>query len=314
MSINNNASQTLFRFVSLRNPQLTETKDKNLGFIHRQKEISGFFDAKLLNLTNQSAIAKFSTLEKYVSEFAETSNLFSNENELENTFPGLLKAGRKISKREELNNDDILEISLRYNLLFANNTDGYTSLKKLWDNLIYQVLTQKDFYVKESIIHILKALHYGYAKTLSATEEMVKINGDDLAKKSLEGKVVLPVSLFGDEGGSETSTGTPSLGNPFQVNVSNIGEGIINATQLPVATQQQLKVEGEKISELSFLELEKNEFVQLKSELEKIQKTFYKLRAKQYDVAYKDYKDLYQPALDEYNAALARIDAQFMKE
>lgn len=144
----NNTEQTLFRFVSLRNPQLTETKDKNLGFIHRQKEISGFFDTKLLNLTDQSAISKFSTLEKYVGEFAETQDLLSNENELETTFPGLLKAGRKISKREQLNDDDILEISLRYNLLFANNTDGYESLKMLWDNLIYQILTQKDFYVK----------------------------------------------------------------------------------------------------------------------------------------------------------------------
>ncbi len=306
----NNASQTLFRFVSLRNPQLTETKDKNLGFIHRQKEISGFFDTKLLNLTDQSAISKFSTLEKYVGEFAETQDLLSNENELENTFPGLLKAGRKISKREQLNDDDILEISLRYNLLFANNTDGYESLKMLWDNLIYQILTQKDFYVKESIIHILKALHYGYAKTLSATEEMVKINGDDLPKKSLEAKVVLPVSLFGDGSGSETSTGNSLTGTPFQVNVSNIGEGIINGTKLSVATQQQLKVEGEKISALSFLELEKNEFVQLKSELEKIQKTFYKLRSKKLEAEYQEYKDLYQATLDEYNIALKRIEAQ----
>ncbi|SEN00962.1 hypothetical protein SAMN05421856_11158 [Chryseobacterium taichungense] len=38
MDTNNNASQTLFRFVSLRNPQLTETKEKNLGFIHRPKK------------------------------------------------------------------------------------------------------------------------------------------------------------------------------------------------------------------------------------------------------------------------------------
>jgi hypothetical protein len=30
-----NTSQTLFRFISMRNPQLTETKKENLGFIHR---------------------------------------------------------------------------------------------------------------------------------------------------------------------------------------------------------------------------------------------------------------------------------------
>lgn len=42
MNTNNNASQTLFRFVSLRNPQLTETKTDNLGFIHRPTDISSF--------------------------------------------------------------------------------------------------------------------------------------------------------------------------------------------------------------------------------------------------------------------------------
>jgi len=305
----NTTEQTLFRFVSLRNPQLTETKDKNLGFIHRQKEIKGFFDTKLINLTNESAIRKFSELEKSAGDFIESQSVFASESELETTFPRLLKAGRKISKREELNNDDILEISSQYNSLYEDNQDEYESLKKLWDNLIYQVLSQKDFYVKESIIHILKALHYGYAKTLSATEEMVKINGDDLLKKSLDGKVVLPAALFGDGSGNESSTGS-STGNPFQVNVSNIGDGIINGAQLPAATQQQLKVEGEKISELSFLELDKNALTLLKSELEKIQKAFYKLKAKQYDAAYKNYKDLYQLVLEEYNLALERIDAQ----
>lgn len=305
----NTTEQTLFRFVSLRNPQLTETKDKNLGFIHRQKEIKGFFDEKLTNLTDKSAIAKFSELEKHTREFAESQSVFTHENELETAFPTLLKAGRKISKREELNNNDILEISSQYNSLYEDNQDEYESLKKLWDNLIYQTLTQKDFYVKESIIHILKALHYGYAKTLSVTEEMKKINGEDLLKKSLDGKVVLPVSLFGDGTGNESSTGS-STGNPFQVNVSTISDGIINGVSLPPATQQQLKVEGEKISELSFLELEKNELVQLKSELEKIQKTFYKLKTKEYEAAYKAYVDQYQPAIDEYEIALERIEAQ----
>lgn len=306
----NNTEQTLFRFVSIRNPQLTETKDKNLGFIHRQQEITGFFDEKLTGTTNQSAIAKFNALEKYTGEFAETSELFANESDLEAIFPSLLKAGRKISKRQTLNDDDVLEISLKYNDLFTNNSDGYALLIKLWDNLIYQTLTQKNFYVKESIIHILKALHYGYAKVLPATEEIVRINGADLPKKALEGKIVLPVSLFGDGSNSENSTGNSSTNNPFQVNVSKISEGIINGAQLPAATQQQLKVEGEKISELSLLELEKNELVQLKSELEKIQKIYYKLRTKQYDIAYKEYKDLYQSTLDQYNLALERIDAQ----
>lgn len=301
----NNASQTLFRFVSLRNPQLTETKDKNLGFIHRQKEIEGFFDEKLLNQINESAIVKFKALEKYILDF---SNVFTNEKELETIFPKLLKAGRKISKREALNDDDITEISSKYDILYKSNTDSYALLNKLWDNLIYQTVTQKDFYIKEAIIHILKALHYGYAKTLSANEEMVRINGADLLKKSLDGRVVLPMSLFGD--GNSESTSVISKNNPFQVNVSKIDNGVIDGNQLPPAIQQQLKIDGERISELSFLELEKNKLVQLKSELETIQKTFYKLKNKEYETAYNNYRKRYQAAIDEYETALKRVEAQ----
>lgn len=41
---NDTAKQTLFRFVSLRNPQLTETKHRNLGFIFRPDGVIGDFD------------------------------------------------------------------------------------------------------------------------------------------------------------------------------------------------------------------------------------------------------------------------------
>lgn len=39
-----NSPQTLFRFVSFRNPNLAENSERNLRFIHRPKDIVGFFD------------------------------------------------------------------------------------------------------------------------------------------------------------------------------------------------------------------------------------------------------------------------------
>ncbi|KAA0126820.1 hypothetical protein FY557_15415 [Chryseobacterium sp. SN22] len=302
MTTNNkqNNSQTLFRFVSLRNPQLTETKDKNLGFIHRKDGLTGIFDSVVAADSSTSATVKFSLMEKEARAFSVLA--FKNESVLENdpVYKNALKVGRKISKNELLTPaDESLAISA------YENTDD-AALAKLWNNLIYQVVTQKDFYVKEAIIHVLKALHFGFVCKLQPTDEYLKINGADLKAKALEAKVVLPLTLFGD-GATQSSSVN---GNSFQVDSSAVGTGIIGNDQLPAAIQQQLKTAGEEIFETSVLELQKNELIQLKLELEKIQKTFYKLKAKQQDAAYQIYRGRYQSQIDEYQAALDRIEAQ----
>ncbi|GEM_PF-3824910 len=47
------ASQTLFRFVSLRNPELSKTEE-NPGFIVRENGAEGFFDQILRDKTNSN--------------------------------------------------------------------------------------------------------------------------------------------------------------------------------------------------------------------------------------------------------------------
>lgn len=66
----NNASQTLFRFVSLRNPQLTETKNKNLGFIHRKDQLTGIFDNAVKPQLSNTALVKFGLMEREAKTFA----------------------------------------------------------------------------------------------------------------------------------------------------------------------------------------------------------------------------------------------------
>lgn len=306
MSTNNknNASQTLFRFVSLRNPQLTETKDNNLGFIHRKETISSVFDTAVEPEKNNTALVKFGLLEKQARTFANLA--FKSEKEIENDsdFTNALKLGRKIAKRETLVTTDEDEAIA----IFQSIDD--VMLSKLWSNLIYQIISQQDFYVKEATIHILKAIHFGYACHLQPTDELIKINGEDLKAKALDAKIVLPVKLFGDGNMDFTS----SDNNSFQVASAAIGEGIIGGNQLPVAIQEQLKAEGEKISELSNLNLEKEGLDMLKSELEKIQRSYYNLKTKAYDVAYKEYLEKYQPQIDEYNRRLEEIESRITEE
>jgi len=302
----NNTSQTLFRFVSLRNPQLTETKKQNLGFIHRPSDLTGLFDVAVN--PNDTALVKFQSLVGAVKSFDPVG--YKSETQIEEGyFSEALKIGRKIAKKETLSVADENTAKSLY-----NNSTIQSKLGEVWDNLIYQTVTQDNFYVKEALVHILKALHFGYVADLPVTPELTKINGNDLKAKALEAKVVLPMKLLGDgnEGEGQNTT-TPATGNAFQVNVSQIGSGVINGTTIPKAVNQQLKVEGQKISELSLLSLERDQLVQLRSELEKIQKLFYTLKAKAYDTAYKQYLNTNQAGIDAYNAMLEKINAQIDK-
>ena len=296
----NNASQTLFRFVSLRNPQLTETKATNLGFIHRPAGLSSFFDHQIPE--NDTALAKFQAMERAAQSFVPTG--FQNETQIETgVFSQALKIGRKIAKREEISVSDKDTAMALYS---QTTQDQY---RTLWDNLMFQTARQSDFYVKEAIIHILKALHLGYASQLIPTDELKKINGDDLKAKALEAKVVLPLRFFGED----TNAGGSSLiaSRAFTVGTSSVGiEDPINAQTLPVAIQEQLKVEGEKISELSSLNLEKQGLELLISELEAAQKAYYKIKNKAYDIAYKEYLTTYQPEIDEYDRRLREVEAR----
>lgn len=302
MNTTNNASQTLFRFVSLRNPQLTETKKENLGFIHRPADLASAFDS-IIN-TDDTALSKFQALERSSKTFNSTG--YQNELEIEEgTLSEALRIGRKIAKKETLSTTDENTAKSLY-----NSSNIQNKLAEIWDNLMYQTVTQSNFYVKEALIHILKALHFGYACDLLVTPELTKINGNDLKAKALEARVVLPMKFFGDGYEGESTSGTTNR-NPFQVNVSKIGDGVINGTQqLSVAATEQLKAEGERILDISKTTLEKDNLEKLKTELEAVQKTYYRLKAKAYETAYSGYQALHQTAINDYETNVEKIESQ----
>lgn len=298
----NNAPQTLFRFVSLRNPQLTETKAKNLGFIHKSSKLLSAFDSAINPA--DTALAKFRALEQAAKTF-NTVN-YQSEREIEmGALSEALRIGRKIAKKETLSAADEISAKNLYNSNVIQDKMG-----QVWDNLIYQTVTQSNFYVKEALIHIIKAIHYGYASDLPVTPELTKINGDDLKAKALEAKVVLPMKFFGDGYDGDGSPLDPGAVRPFKVNVSKIGDGIINGTDIPLSIQHQLKAEGDKIAELTKLSFEEQALTKLKAELEKIQVIYVKAKTKAYDVAYAAYKERYKKEIDDYNAKLREIRNQ----
>ncbi|WP_294208814.1 hypothetical protein [uncultured Chryseobacterium sp.] len=300
----NNVSQTLFRFVSLRNPQLTETKKQNLGFILRPSEIRSAFNSAVN--PGDSALAKFQALERAAKTFSTTG--YESELIIESgPLAEALKMGRKISKRETLSAADE---TVAKNLYNDSNVQG--AVPQLWDNLIYQTVTEKNFYVKEALIHILKAIHFGYVCSLSPTPELIKINGEDLKAKALDARVVLPMKFFGDGYEGENSSGSQlsSRSDAFRVDSSAIGEAAISGTELPLSIHNQLAAEGDKISDLSRLNFEKEGLEELKAGLQNIQTVYVKLRNKAYDAASAEYKGRYRKEIDAYNEQLERIKSQ----
>lgn len=262
MSTNNN-QETLFRFVSLRNPNLVETNKDNFKFIQRPDKMEGVFD-QVSTTENQ---ARYNALLAAAITFE--SNSIKNIEELENgVFKNLVKIGKSISKQEKLNDDELAICKKDYENINLNPD----TIKKIWDNFIYQYLTQKDFYVKEALAYILKALHVGYVQTLNVTAERKKINGGtDFTSLALNAIIVIPSSIFNKE--SETlyakSTSTSQ----------NISE----------RNNTLLTIESEKFEKEQNSIIEKEGLAQLKTELEVIRNNY----SKNYDKALKIAEDKY---------------------
>lgn len=302
---NNNAAQTLFRFASLRSPQLTETK-KNLGFIHRPEtaEIKGFFDIVLEEWSLADGETKFTALEKAAKNFTIPEN-FTSVIKLENEYPNLILLGKTISRREEITEMIINQAEEEWVAKTSNRNSAeiISQQKSFWDNLIYQTVTQKDFQIKEDIIQILKAVHYLNANTLERTEETLKINGEDFRAKAATAVVVFPEALVIDKG---------STIPPFTVNQSQIGDaGIMYTRNLSALEQHQLAYAADVEVKVSHALFTKESQERLKNEIESLQKNYITQYNQEYNSQYQAYQTSIQPEVTRYEQDIKTIEAAF---
>lgn len=305
MSTNNNASQTLFRFVSLRNPQLTETKEKNLGFIHRPKGISGIFDTVVA--AKPARASKFGEMAKAASGFSNSG--FETEKKIEDgDFGKLLTIGRKLAKKEKLQNDEWGYVKDYYQSLIDTNKElnanGIKIFSLLWNNLIYLIVSQGDFYIKEAVSHILMALHLGFASGLDlADKEIVKVNGDKPLEKAMNSKIVLPKSLFVQEEFNAVSTSIASRSS------SEISEQVLSTKAI-----QRLEAEAKTGLVVSKALNRKEALEKLNSELEKLQKKYYKSSYQAYQNEYPKYLEKNRERIDEYQKRKEEIESRITPE
>ncbi|HLP65513.1 hypothetical protein [Flavobacterium sp.] len=247
MSTNNN-HETLFRFINLRNPNLVETDRDNFKFIQRPERMEGVFDQVI---TAQSQ-ARYNALLDAAANFEPDS--IKNIEELETgVFNNLMKIGKSISKQEKLTADELTICKNDYQSISVRSEN----VKDIWDNFIYQFLTQKDFYLKEVLAYIIKALHVGYVQTLNATVERKKINEtDDFVSIALNAIIVIPSSIFNKE-----SEAINSIGSNQKISMRN---------------NTLMAMESEKFEKEQYSIIEKENLIQLKKELVSIRNNYNK--------------------------------------
>lgn len=185
----NTPTQTLFRMVSLRSPQLSddEKQDKRFVLIPQALKTDTNFYVPVTTGTG----TKRDLLRRYAQDYKETAECFSDVNYLKDNFGELYNFATWLAKNKNNCTFDefVAKKAEMLPLIFAAPT-----LTELWNNLIYQVVTQKDFYIKEVVMQMLLALH-----AISVTDE----NDVMLA---IVARVVLPKELMLDENSSSFQT------------------------------------------------------------------------------------------------------------
>ncbi len=273
-----NSPQTLFRFVSLRNPNLAENSERNLRFIFRPQNVVGFFD----ELRTDTSQVKLQALRNRAALFS--GQAIKSVAAIDETFKELLTIGKYISLNKTLSAAE-----------FKAAKDSYIRLKSeskalgvLWDNLFYQYITQNNFYVKEAIVHILKGFHVGYVQSFTGDDELRRINGENFLETAINATVVLPEFLF-------------------QESQSILAKKRTAAKELSDRDDSLLQVNLEKQISLSNQQQDRQSLQELKSELQAIEKVVTKSNDKKYRSAFNEYQRTNAGKLDQYRIQLEVI-------
>ncbi|MBB4807402.1 hypothetical protein HNP38_002706 [Chryseobacterium defluvii] len=273
LNTNNNASQTLFRFATSRNAELSDPKNKERRFIFRDYEtLRGVFDAQL---NSSTTLQKLCENPSALPLTVETETTLKEKDSKFYDLAVWVARNKATATKEEFDAkikeyEDYLAATKKAMLLIDST---------LWDNLIYQVVTQKDFYAKETLMQFL---HLNHILT-------VYTDGDEeVYNDVIKAKVVLPKELFKAVNESSAASGTASK----------------TAQSTPKVLYNDKSM---KFAEAT-IQLQENQ--NLSAALEKLEKSYRKESQQAQKEALKDYEREVKPARKEYQTRLAEIEYQ----
>ena len=279
----NKNQNTLYRFVSLRNPEKSPLKNNSHRFVYyfegkndKENEIKnlGVFYKAVVNKTLSDT--KWNTLTNL------SFTPFQDVVEIEALFTDYYVISDWISRNRKA--ATAAEIYAKVTTLAP------LDLKKeeliLWDNLFYTVIKNQNSYIKEVLVQLLVLQNLVKHLKILSSEEAILVNIINLANAT----VVLPLEVF-EENTSKTSTNSAKR----KSNDLNIfSTDLMNAQDIASAKTQ-----------IDSLESAKNELYKIESK-QKIESK------KNYTIALEEYELKNKPVLDKYNQEY--LDAKFKLE
>ncbi len=186
--VENTPSQTLFRFVSLRSPELSDDtkQDKRFIVIPQDLKNNNAFYVPVVNGTEAKQKLLQTCAANYVNNPERISIESSSQNSLEGfkrTYKAYYTFGTWLAKNKNTCTYEEV-IAKRAVLTDPQAASIAPPLIGLWNNLIYQVVTQKDFYVKEVVMQQLLAHH------------ILSVSNEEEMKAALAARVILPKELM----------------------------------------------------------------------------------------------------------------------
>lgn len=141
----------LFKFVTLRNPQLLDEDRKKYGFVQYADEANSYFDTA----ASGSASTRYSLLKTASGVFKnDSSKALLSRSALSTAFPELTKFSTWLSKNKNAITVENINTAISDIGVVSLST---ADLNKIWDNLIYQAIADASRPVRESLIQLVKA-------------------------------------------------------------------------------------------------------------------------------------------------------------
>ncbi|WP_185095012.1 hypothetical protein [Chryseobacterium taiwanense] len=270
----NTPTQTLFRFVSLRSPQLSDDKDQDKRFIlipDVLKTDNHFYIPVTTGTGTKKELLKGSA-----ENYSTSTQCITDVNYLKNDFSDLYNFATWLARNKST--CTYTEFLVKKEEIFPP-IYALPELIQLWNNLIYQVVAQKDFYIKEVVMQMLFAMH-----NLSVTNE------EDF-KLAIAARIVLPKELMLDE--------NPSLS---QI-TSRIADNAVRESFPTEEMKQQ--------QEISTAKIKLNRIESLKKNLIVVEKQYNKEYQAEYKIQNTAHQATIEPLIQEYNEAVEAARTEY---
>ncbi|EDP69489.1 hypothetical protein FBALC1_00005, partial [Flavobacteriales bacterium ALC-1] len=245
-----NIKNNLFRFVTLRSPQLIDEKEDHPGFVYHPEEPNRFLSV----VENQQESDKKVLLQQEADAFTGSLKTIADVKQLN---PALyLFSSWLMRNKNALSYDEIKANSEGASLLT-------TSEIVVWENLIYQTISKASVHVREALIRLLVANQFLDAFNDLSENTIFTEEQDKEFTRRANASVVMPKALF----------------SKITTEITKLGPKLSDLQRKAINNEADIALAKDRISDYKLLikELDKEEVI------------FNKANQKAYDTALNQY-------------------------